>query len=261
MNFAPEELERYARHIVLHEVGGPGQQRLKRARVLVIGAGGLGSPVLLYLAAAGVGTLGIVDDDTVSLSNLQRQILHATPGVGESKVESAAAAIARLNPHVEVIAHQTRLAEENAAGIVAGYDLVLDGCDNFATRYLVNAACVAAGVPLLSGAISRWEGQISLFDPAEGAPCYACIFPEPPEPGTEAPCSVAGVIGALPGVVGSIMALEAIKHIAKAGESLRGTLLMYDALYSEVRRVRLRRSPGCAVCGGARQENAERGSS
>ncbi len=249
VRFAAEELERYARHIVLHEVGGPGQQRLRRARVLVVGAGGLGSPVLLYLAAAGVGTLGIADDDTVSLSNLQRQILHDTGGIGQKKVESAAGAIARLNPHVAVVAHDARLSEENAAGIIADYDLVIDGCDNFATRYLVNAACASAGKPLLSGAISRWEGQISLFDPARGAPCYACIFPEPPDPGTEAPCAVAGVIGALPGVVGSMMALEAIKHVTGAGESLVGTLLLYDGLNAQMRRIRLRRDPACGVCG------------
>lgn len=257
MSFEPEELERYARHIVLREVGGPGQQRLKRARVLVVGAGGLGSPVLLYLAAAGVGVLGIIDDDSVSLSNLQRQVLHATDDVGRPKVESAAESLARLNPHVDVVRHTVRLTAENAAGIVAGHDLVIDGCDNFATRYLVNAACVATGTPLLSGAISRWEGQISLFDPARGAPCYACIFPEPPDPGAEPPCAVAGVIGALPGVVGSMMALEAIKEITRAGESLAGVLLMYDGLNASLRRVKLRHSPDCPVCAGVRKATAE----
>ena len=250
MSLTPEELERYARHIVLREIGGPGQQRLGRARVLVIGAGGLGSPVLLYLAAAGIGTLGIVDDDVVSLSNLQRQVIHGTDEVGAPKIESAARAIARVNPHVGVEGHNLRLDAENARGIVAGHDLVIDGCDNFATRRIVNAACVAEGIPLLSGAIGRWEGQISLFDPARGGPCYACIFPESPEPGLVPPCAEAGVIGALPGLIGTTMALEAIKHIARAGTGLHGVMLIHDTLNAEMRRIRLRPSPGCPVCGG-----------
>jgi molybdopterin-synthase adenylyltransferase len=249
VSFSTEELERYARHIVLREVGGPGQQRLKRARVLVVGAGGLGSPVLLYLAAAGVGHLGIVDDDTVGLSNLQRQVIHGTGGLGERKTVSASAAIARINPHVEVATHEVHISTKNAGLLVADHGLVIDGCDNFATRYAVNAACVAAGKPLLSGAISRWEGQISLYDPSRGGPCYACIFPEPPEASVEPPCAVAGVVGALPGVVGSMMALEAIKHITHAGDSLLGLLLIYDGLYSSLRRILLRPDPGCKVCG------------
>jgi molybdopterin/thiamine biosynthesis adenylyltransferase len=249
VSFSTEELERYARHIVLREVGGPGQQQLKRARVLVVGAGGLGSPVLLYLAAAGVGHLGIVDDDRVSLSNLQRQVLHGMGSIGRLKVESAEEALERLNPHVEVACHAMRLTPENARALVAEHDLVIEGCDNSATRYAVNAACVAEGKPLLSGAISRWEGQISLYDSAHGGPCYACIFPEPPDPGAEPPCAVAGVIGALPGVIGSMMALEAIKHITRAGDSLSGLLLIYDGLYSSLRRILLRRDPGCKVCG------------
>jgi molybdopterin/thiamine biosynthesis adenylyltransferase len=249
VSFSEAELDRYARHLILHEIGGPGQQRLKRARVLVVGAGGLGSPVLLYLAAAGAGRLGIIDDDTVSVSNLQRQILHGTPDVDRPKVESAAQAIVRINPHVEVVAHDARLTEANAAEIVGQYDLVIDGCDNFATRYLVNAACVAAAKPLLSGAIGRWEGQISLFDPARGGPCYACVFPEPPDPALVPPCAEAGVIGALPGVVGSIMALEAIKHIARTGQGLHGAMLIWDGLHAEARRIGLKRTPDCPVCG------------
>ncbi len=223
MSLAPEELDRYARHIVLHEIGGPGQQRLRAARVLVIGAGGLGSPALLYLAAAGVGTLGIVDDDAVSLSNLQRQVLHATAEIGQPKTESAARALARLNPHVAIEPHPLRLDAAAAARLVPAHDLVLDGSDNFATRYLVNAACVAAGRPLVSAAMSQWEGQIALFDPARGGPCYQCLFPEPPAPELIPSCALAGVIGALPGVMGAMMALEAIKLIARAGTPLRGS--------------------------------------
>ncbi|MEM8570896.1 MAG: molybdopterin-synthase adenylyltransferase MoeB [Pseudomonadota bacterium] len=249
VNFSASELERYARHIVLREVGGPGQQRLKSARVLVIGAGGLGSPVLLYLAAAGVGQLGIVDDDTVSLSNLQRQVLHDTNSIGEPKTASAQETLTRLNPEIEVKLHTERFGSNGSSTFLEEYDLVIDGSDNFATRYAVNAACVAAGKPLLSGAISRWEGQISLYDPSKGGPCYACIFPEAPEPGSEPPCAEAGVIGALPGVVGSIMALEAIKEIAGTGQSLRGVLLLFDGLRMTFQRISLKRSPDCPVCG------------
>jgi molybdopterin/thiamine biosynthesis adenylyltransferase len=250
VSFSEQELERYARHIVLHEIGGPGQQRLKATRVLVVGAGGLGSPALLYLAAAGVGTLGIVDDDTVSLSNLQRQVLHATAEIGAEKTESAARALARLNPEVAVRTHPLRLDAADAADLVGDYDLVLDGCDNFPTRYLVNATCVALETPLVSAAMSQWEAQISLFDPACGGPCYACVFPEPPEPGMVQTCAQAGIIGALPGVIGSMMALEAIKHVARAGTTLRGAMLIYDALQAEFRRIRLKPEPGCPVCGG-----------
>jgi molybdopterin/thiamine biosynthesis adenylyltransferase len=246
-----EELERYARHIVLHEIGGPGQRRLRAARVLVVGAGGLGSPALLYLAAAGVGTLGIVDDDAVSLSNLQRQVLHATMEIGRPKVESAARALARLNPDVAVEPHALRLDPGSAAELVPRYDLVLDGCDNFPTRYLVNAACVAAGRPLVSAAMSQWEGQIGLFHPAGGGPCYQCLFPEPPDPELTPTCARAGVIGALPGVMGAMMALEAVKLIAGAGEGLRGWLLIYDALYAETRRIRTAARRDCPVCHGA----------
>ncbi len=251
MTLAPEELARYARHIVLHEIGGPGQQRLGAARVLVIGAGGLGSPALLYLAAAGVGALGIVDDDLVSLSNLQRQVLYATDEIGQPKTASAARALARLNPHVAVEAYPLRLDASGAARLVPGYDLVLDGSDNFATRYLVNAACVAAGRPLISAAMSQWEGQIALFHPAGGGPCYECLFPEPPAPELVPSCAQAGIIGALPGVMGSMMALEAIKLIARAGTSLRGALLIYDALHAEIRRIGIAPRAGCPVCHGS----------
>ena len=247
----PEQLARYARHIVLHEIGGAGQQRLTAARVLVVGAGGLGSPALLYLAAAGVGTLGIVDDDAVALSNLQRQVIHDTAAVGTPKVASAAHAIGRLNPHVGVETHALRLDAAVAAGLVPRYDLVLDGSDNFATRYLVNAACVAAGKPLLSAAMSQWEGQIALFDPARGGPCYRCLFPEPPAPELTPTCAQAGIIGALPGVMGAMLALEAIKLVAAAGTPLRGLLLVYDALHADIRRLRTRADPGCPTCHGA----------
>jgi molybdopterin/thiamine biosynthesis adenylyltransferase len=250
VTLAPEEIERYARHIVLREIGGPGQQRLRAARVLVVGAGGLGSPALLYLAAAGVGTLGVVDDDRAELSNLQRQVIFGTADIGRPKAEAARDALARLNPHVAVEAHALRLDAGNAEGLVAGRDLVLDGSDNFATRYAVNAACAAAGVPLIAAAMSQWEGQISLWHPAGGAPCYACIFPEPPADGLAPTCAEAGIIGALPGVMGAMMALEAIKQLARAGSGLAGILLIYDGLHAETRRIRVGRRAGCAVCGG-----------
>ena len=248
MSLSPEELDRYARHIVLHEVGGTGQRRLGAARVLVVGAGGLGSAALLYIAAAGVGTLAIVDHDTVALSNLQRQVLPGTADIGRPKVESARDALQRLNPHVVVETQRLRLDAANAPALVRGCDLVLDGCDNFATRYAVNAACAAAGVPLLAAAMSQWEGQISLYDPARGGPCYACVFPEPPAAGLAPSCAEAGVIGALPGVMGSMMALEAVKQIARAGEVLRGAMLIYDGLHAETRRIALARRPDCPVC-------------
>ena len=251
MTLSADELARYARHIVLHEIGGPGQQRLRAARVLVVGAGGLGSPALLYLAAAGVGTLGIVDDDTVALSNLQRQVLHATDEIGARKTDSAARALHRLNPHVAVEPHPLRLDAAAAARLVPAFDLVLDGSDNFATRYLVNAACVAAGKPLLSAAMSQWEGQIALFDPARGGPCYRCLFPEPPAPELTPTCAQAGIIGALPGVMGAMLALEAIKLVAGAGTPLRGLLLVYDALHADIRRLRTRADPRCPTCHGA----------
>ncbi|MEX0841645.1 MAG: molybdopterin-synthase adenylyltransferase MoeB [Xanthobacteraceae bacterium] len=231
-----EELERYARHIVLREVGGPGQAALKRARVLVIGAGGLGAPVLLYLAAAGVGTLGIVDDDTVSLSNLQRQVIHGTPDIGRPKVESAADIIRRLNPHVKIEAYGTRLVAANVLDIIRGYDIVADGSDNFATRYLVSDACYFAQKPLVTAAVGPFDGTLTTLRPHErGAdgkpnPTYRCLFPEPPPPGTVPACAEAGILGALPGILGSLMAFEVIREIVGFGEGLVGRLLMIDAL-------------------------------
>jgi len=242
------ELERYARHIVLREVGGAGQQKLRKARVLVIGAGGLGSPGLMYLAGAGVGTIGVVDDDVVSASNLQRQVLFVEDDIDKPKVFAAKDRLQALNPFVEVMPYNRRLAQDDAETLVSEFDLVLDGTDNFATRALVNRACVAAGMPLVSGAISQWEGQLSVFDPASGAPCYACLFPEEPAAGLAPSCAEAGVMGALPGVVGAMMAAEAIKLITGAGQALRGEMLMYDALYSENRKVKVSRRADCAVC-------------
>jgi adenylyltransferase/sulfurtransferase len=230
-----EEIERYARHIVLHEVGGPGQAKLQRARVLVIGAGGLGAPLLLYLGAAGVGTLGVIDDDVVTLSNLQRQVIHATPDVGISKVESAAAAIRRLNPHVAMEPHGTRLDAGNALGLIGRYDIVADGSDNFATRYLVADACYFAKKPLVTAALGTFDGTLTTIRAHErGAdgkpnPTYRCLFPEPPPPGTVPACAEAGVLGALAGVMGSLAALEVIREIVGFGEGLVGRLLMVDA--------------------------------
>ncbi|AXQ92740.1 HesA/MoeB/ThiF family protein [Cereibacter azotoformans] len=248
--FRPAELERYARHIMLREVGGPGQKRLKEARVLVIGAGGLGSPALLYLAAAGVGTVGVIDADRVEASNLQRQVIHTDARIGWPKVRSAAEAMRALNPFVEVRPYERRLTEENAAALFADYDLILDGTDNFDTRYLANRMAVAAEKPLISGAITQWEGQVSLYDPARGGPCFQCTFPERPAPGLVPSCAEAGVIAPLPGVVGSIMAVEAIKHLTGAGATLRGALLIHDALWGETRRIALKPRAGCPVCGG-----------
>ncbi|WP_269930868.1 molybdopterin-synthase adenylyltransferase MoeB [Aminobacter sp. HY435] len=245
---SPEELERYARHIVLPEIGGPGQQKLKRARVLVIGAGGLGAPVLEYLAAAGVGTLGIVDDDHVSLSNLQRQVIHATESVGQSKAESAKAAIERINPHVTVELHKTRLTTDNAAGLISAYDLVIDGSDNFETRYAVADAAAAVKRPLVHAAVGRFDGSITVLKPFEtGAdgrrnPSYRDLFPEPPPPGLVPSCAVAGVLGALTGVIGTLQAMEAIKLITGIGEPLVGRLLLYDALGARFDTVRYKAS-------------------
>ncbi len=230
-----DELERYARHIVLREVGGPGQAALGRARVLVVGAGGLGAPVLLYLAAAGVGTLGIVDDDAVALSNLQRQVIHSTPDVGMPKVDSAAAVIRRLNPHIAVERHNVRLAAKNALDLIGGYDVVADGSDNFATRYLVSDACYFAGKPLVTAALGAFDGTLTTIRAHErGAdgkpnPTYRCLFPEPPPPGTVPACAEAGILGALAGVIGSMMALEVIREIVGFGEGLVGRLVMLDA--------------------------------
>ena len=232
---SPEELERYARHIVLREVGGPGQAALKRARVLVVGAGGLGAPVLLYLAAAGVGTLGIVDDDEVSLSNLQRQVIHGTPEVGRPKVESAAATIRRINPHVAVETHAVRLVAANELDLLGPYDLVADGSDNFSTRYLVSDACYFASKPLVTAAMGTFDGTLTTIRAHERAtdgtpnPTYRCLFPEAPPPGVVPACAEAGVLGAMAGVLGSMMALEIIREIVGFGENLVGRLVMLDA--------------------------------
>ncbi len=246
--FSEAELNRYARHIVLREVGGLGQKRLKDARVLVVGAGGLGSPALMYLAAAGVGTIGVIDDDAVDASNLQRQIIHTMDDETRPKVASAAESMQAINPHIVVKTYQRRMDEADAVEIVSDYDLVLDGTDNFDTRYLVNRACVAMGKPLVSGALSQWEGQLSVFDPTSGGPCYQCVFPEVPAAGLAPNCAEAGVISPLPGVVGSMMAVEAVKVITGAGEALRGEMLIYDALYGESRKIALKPHLACPVC-------------
>ncbi len=233
--FAPQEVERYARHIVLPDIGGPGQQKLRGARVLVVGAGGLGSPLLQYLAAAGVGVIGVVDDDCVSLSNLQRQVLHGTPDLGRLKTDSAAEAVARLNPHVAVEAHPVRLAESNAAALLERYDIVADGSDNFATRYLVSDAAFRAKIPLVTAAVGAMDASLTTLRPFERNaagdpnPTYRCLFPEPPPAGTVPACAEAGVLGALTGVVGSLMALEVIREIVGFGEGLVGRLLLFDA--------------------------------
>lgn len=248
--FSETELERYARHIVLRELGGPGQKKMKQARVLIIGAGGLGAPALQYLAAAGVGTIGVIDDDEVENANLQRQVIHRDADIGMPKVFSAQQAMLAQNPNVTVLPYHRRLTDEIAADLFADFDLILDGTDNFDTRYLVNRTAVALGKPLISGALSQWEGQLSVFDPGNNAPCYQCIFPEAPAPGLAPSCSEAGVIGPLPGVVGSMMAVEAIKVITGAGQALRGEMLIYDALYGESRKITLSRRADCLVCGG-----------
>ena len=236
MALSDKELERYARHIILHEIGGPGQQKLKAARVLVVGAGGLGAPVLLYLAAAGVGTIGIVDDDVVSLSNLQRQVIHTTPRVGMAKTDSAEAMLEDINPHVKVNKHTTRLNAANAMEIVSQYDLVADGCDNFATRFLVSDACYLAGKTLVSGAVGQFDGQIATFKPHEKKPdgtpfpSYRCLHEEEPPEGSVPSCSEVGIIGAITGIVGCIQAMEVIKEITGIGDSLAGYVMMYDGL-------------------------------
>jgi molybdopterin/thiamine biosynthesis adenylyltransferase len=245
MSFSDEEVERYARHLVLREIGGPGQQRLKAARVLIVGAGGLGAPAALYLAAAGVGELAIIDADTVALSNLQRQVLFTTADAGGVKVEAAAQRLAALNANVRVTPIAAMLTGADARERVRGHDLVLDGTDDFATRFAVNAACVAQDVALVSGAIGRWTGQVGVF---AGRPCYRCLVPEiPPDAET---CAAVGVVGALAGAIGSMMALEAVKLIAGAGQPLTGRLLIFDALAAEARTVRIGADPHCAVCGG-----------
>jgi len=247
MTFSDAEVERYARHLVLREIGGPGQQALKAASVLIVGAGGLGAPASLYLAAAGVGRIVLVDPDVVDRSNLQRQVLYAEADIGAPKVEVAARRLSALNPHVTIEPVLARLDAGNARELARGVDLVLDGTDDFGVRFCVNAACVAEGRTLVSGAIGRWTGQVGVF---RGRPCYRCLVPETP-PDAET-CSAVGVVGALAGVIGSMMALEAVKLIAGAGEPLAGRLLVYDALAAETRTVRIGADPECEVCGANR---------
>jgi adenylyltransferase/sulfurtransferase len=249
--FTEEQIKRYARHIILPEVGGKGQEKLLNSKVLVIGAGGLGSPAILYLAAAGVGTIGIVDFDVVDLSNLQRQIIHNTERVGTPKVESAKRTVEMLNPDVKVITYNTRISKENIMDIIKDYDVVLDGTDNFPTRFLINDACYFAGKPLVSAAMLRFEGQVSVFDfrNKEQSPCYRCLFPEPPPPGLVPSCQEAGILGSIGGIMGCIQATEAIKLILGIGEPLVGKLLIMDALSMDFRKVKLRKDPNCPLCG------------
>ncbi|MCL4109774.1 UNVERIFIED_CONTAM: hypothetical protein GTU68_018501 [Idotea baltica] len=247
--FSEVELERYARHIVLREVGGTGQKALKNARVLVIGAGGLGSPALLYLAASGVGQVGVIDDDLVENTNLQRQVIHRDDSIGMPKVFSAQAAMKAQNPFVDVRPYHRRLSEDMAVNLFSEYDVILDGTDNFETRYLANRVAAKLGKPLIAGALSQWEGQLSLYHPAQGGPCYQCIFPDAPAAGLAPSCAEAGVIGPLPGVLGAMMAVETIKVLTKTGETLQGQMLFYDALYGSNRTIKLRKRPDCPVCG------------
>jgi molybdopterin/thiamine biosynthesis adenylyltransferase len=247
--FTEDEVLRYARHIILPNIGGDGQRKLVESRVLVIGAGGLGSPAAMYLAAAGVGTLGILDFDRVDVTNLQRQLLHDTADVGRPKVESAKERINELNPNVEVIAHDVALTSENAFEILGEYEVIVDGTDNFPVRYLVNDATQMLGKPLVYGSIYQFEGQATVFLPGPNAPCYRCLFPEPPPPGTVPSCAEGGVFGVLPGIIGSIQAVEAIKVIVGVGEPLVGRLLLFDSLAMEFRTVKLKWDPDCPVCG------------
>jgi sulfur-carrier protein adenylyltransferase/sulfurtransferase len=248
-NLSPSELSRYSRHILLDEIGVEGQQRLAAARVLVIGAGGLGSPAALYLAAAGVGTLGIADLDVVEEHNLQRQLLHDTTTLGAEKVESASRRLDAINPHIQVVKHSQGITRENAAGIFRSYDVIVDGTDNFTARYVNNDAAFVAGKPLVFGSVFKFEGQVSVFDPAREGPCYRCLFPHPPPSGSVPGCGEAGVLGALCGVIGSLQALETIKLILNLGESLRGRLLTYDALHQRFSTLNLKPSPTCQLCG------------
>jgi adenylyltransferase/sulfurtransferase len=251
MELSEEQFHRYARHLILDEVGEEGQERLLASRVLVIGAGGLGSPLLLYLAAAGVGTLGLIDSDRVDLTNLQRQVVHATDRVGALKVESARAAIAAINPGIALETHATRLDAGNAEDIVGAYDLVADGSDNFATRYLLNDVCYALRRPLVAAALAPFDGQLSTYKAFLGAghPCYRCLFREPPPPDLVPRCETAGILGAVAGVLGTLQAVEVLKELLGLGESLSGTLLMYDALRAGFHRVKVPKDPDCPLCG------------
>ncbi len=249
LDFTEDEIARYSRHILLDEVGGTGQARLRAARILIVGAGGLGSPALLYLAAAGIGTIGLVDDDHVDLSNLQRQIAHTTDRVGAAKVRSAAAAAQAINPAVTIEPYETRLTAANALDLVGRYDLVCDGSDNFDTRFLVADACTLARRTLVSAAVLRFDGQLSVFKPHTGGPCYRCLHPAPPPPGLVPSCSQAGILGAVTGVMGTLQATEALKEIIGIGDSLSGRLLLWDALSARMRTIKLPRDPACSLCG------------
>ncbi len=249
MSLTEAEILRYSRQIILPQVGGAGQERIRQGRVLVVGAGGLGSPALLYLAAAGVGTVGVCDGDAVDPTNLQRQVIHATPDVGRLKVDSAADALGRLNPGVEVVRHPVRLTAANAPGILAGYDVVVDGTDTFASKFLVNDACVAAGVPYVFSGILGFEGQVLTVVPGRG-PCYRCFFREPPPPGSVPTCAQAGILGPVAGALGSLQALEVLKLLLGVGELLVGRLLLFDGLGLAFREVRIRQDPRCPACGG-----------
>jgi adenylyltransferase/sulfurtransferase len=252
LNFSEDEVRRYSRHILLREVGGTGQARLKAAKVLIVGAGGLGSPLALYLAAAGVGTIGILDDDVLELSNLQRQIAHTTARRGEKKALSAAIAMHAINPLVDIQTFDTRLNAQNVRGLIENYNFICDGTDNFETRFLLADACVAAKKILVSAAVLRFEGQLSTFKPHAGPdhPCYRCLYPEPPPDGLVPSCSEAGVLGAVTGVMGTLQATEVIKEVCAIGASMSGRLLIWDALAAEFRTIKLRRDPACKVCGG-----------
>ncbi len=252
MPLTDAQFERYARHLILDEVGEEGQEKLMAARVLVVGAGGLGSPLLLYLAAAGIGTLGVVDDDTVDLSNLQRQIVHPTARIGRPKVESARDTLAAINPEIRVEMHRLRLDAANAVALVRDYDIVADGSDNFATRYLLNDVCHAEGRTLVAGSLSPFDGQLATFKPYLGPPhpCYRCLFREPPPPDLVPRCETAGILGAVAGVIGTLQAVEVLKELLGLGESLSGRLLMYDALRTGFHAIKLPRDPDCPTCGG-----------
>lgn len=253
MEFTDDQLHRYARHIVLPEVGGIGQTRIMEARVLVVGAGGLGAPLLMYLAAAGVGVIGVIDDDVVDLSNLQRQVIHGTSQIGRPKVESARRAIADINPEIELIAHEDRLTVHNVMKLVGDYDVIADGSDNFETRFLLNDSCHLAGKTLVSAAILRFEGQLSTFKSGLGKefPCYRCLYPNPPPPGMIPSCAEGGVLGALAGVMGSLQTTEILKEIMGIGDSMAGSLLIYDALNTSFQNMKLKPVPTCPLCGDA----------
>lgn len=247
IDFTDEQIERYSRHIILPEVGGEGQSRLLESKVLLVGAGGLGSPAAFYLAAAGIGNMGIIDFDTVDLSNLQRQIIHNTERIGMLKTESAKKTISALNPDVNVTVFNEKLTSENILRLFEGYDYVLDGTDNFATRYLINDACVMTGKTNIHGSIFRFEGQVTIFKPDEG-PCYRCLYPEPPPPGMVPNCQEGGVLGVLAGVIGNLQVVETLKLILGKGETLVGSLLIYDALKTEFRKLKLKKDPQCPIC-------------